>query len=307
MSDTVPVQAPDTQPIEDAVAQYRAQKPHRAKKRWTRFVLPAYTGFVLLYLSFPIFVMILYSFNDSDVGSGTSPRAKTEWLGFTTVWYRQLFNLPDLTTALQHSLLMAVIVSIIATALGTFLGIALGRYKYRGKTGTDFLLFLNIASPEIVLGVALASFFVTAGLTRGFTTILFSHVMFSIPFVAITVRARVQGLDRSLENAAMDLGANPVTTFMKVTLPLILPGILAGLGLAFALSIDDFVITDFVRGSYQMFPTFVYGTSRVGVPPQAFVMASLIFVFGAAIALLNIVVGGRKQARNTAIGTGGVR
>jgi spermidine/putrescine transport system permease protein len=290
--------------LERTLAEVRT--PNRPHKRWTRFVLPVYVGAVILYLSFPIFVMILYSFNDTDVGSGTTPRVKTQWVGFTTTWYKHIFDLPDLTSALEHSLANAALSSVVATIIGTFLGIALGRYRYRGKTGTDFLMFMNISSPEIVLGAALASFFVSITLTRGPVTLFLSHVMFSIPFVAITVRARVQGLDRSLENAAMDLFANPVATFFKVTLPLIFPGILAGELLAFALSIDDFVITQFVQGGWAMFPTYVLGVSRVGIPPQAFVMATLIFVAGLTIALIYLVNSLRRPAQRVPGGVAGV-
>jgi spermidine/putrescine transport system permease protein len=282
--------------VERAAADYAARTPNTPRKRWTRFILPTYTALVILYLSFPIFVIILYSFNDTDVGFGTTPRVKTQWLGATLAWYKHMFDIPDLTTAIQHSLLNATISALVAAMLGTLLGMSLGRYKYRGKGGTDFLLFLNISSPEIVLGAALAGFFVSFGLARGPVTVFLSHVMFCIPFVAVTVRARVQGLDRSLENAAMDLGANPITTFFKVTLPLIFPGILAGFMLAFALSIDDFVITQFVQGSFKMFPTYVFGVSRVGIPPQSFVIATVIFVTGAVIALANLLIGGRRRA-----------
>lgn len=288
----------ETAPLEQATDEYLAARtPNVPKKRLARLILPVYTTLVILYLSFPIFVIMLYSFNDTDVGFGTSPRVKSQWLGFTTTWYKQLFDIPDLTTALKHSLINAVLSAAVAALLGTFLGMSLGRYKYRGKGATDFLLFLNISSPEIVLGAALAGFFVSLGLiTRGPVTVFLSHVMFSIPFVAVVVRARVQGLDRSLENAAMDLGANPVTTFVKVTFPLILPGIVAGYMLAFALSIDDFVISQFVQGGFQLFPTFVYAIARVGIPPQAFVMATLIFTVGALIALTNLLVSGRKAS-----------
>jgi spermidine/putrescine transport system permease protein len=281
--------------VEQATEDFVARKPHAPRKRWTRFILPGYTALVILYLSFPIFVIILYSFNDTDVGFGTTPRVKTQWLGATLAWYKHIFDIPDLTLAIRHSLLNATLAAFVAAIIGTFLGISLGRYKYRGKSGTDFLLFLNISSPEVVLGAALAGFFVSLGLARGLVTVFVSHVMFCIPFVAITVRARVQGLDRSLENAAMDLGADPITTFFKVTLPLIFPGILAGFMLAFVLSIDDFVITQFVQGGFKMFPTYVFGVARVGIPPQAFVMATLIFVTGALIALANLVLGGRRR------------
>jgi len=272
-----------------------ARGPARApRRRWTRFILPSYTAAFILYLCFPIFVIILFSFNDTDTGFGTAPRVKTTWVGFTTVWYQRLFDIPDLTLALEHSLLIALLASLTAAMLGALLGLALARYRYAGKGTTNVLIFLAISSPEIVLGVALASFFVSLGLPRGLGTIFVSHVMFCIPFVAVTVRARAANLDRSLEDAAMDLGANPIVTFVKVTLPLIFPGILAGWLLSFALSMDDFVITQFVSGPATMFPTWVFGATKVGIPPHVFVFATLIFVGGLILAGVQVLVSRRR-------------
>jgi len=268
---------------------------HR-RKRWTRFILPSYTAAFLLYLSFPIFVIILFSFNQSNTGFGTSPRVKTTWIGFTTEWYHRLFEIPDLTVALKHSISIGLLSALAAATLGTFVGLALGRYQYRGRAATDFLIFLNISSPEVVLGAALASFFVSLGIPRGVFTLFLSHTMFSIPFVAITVRARASGLDRALESAAMDLGAGPVTTFMKITLPLVFPGILAGFLLAFALSMDDFVISNFVQGPATMFPTYVFAITKVGIPPHVFAFASIIFAGGVILALTQFVGFRRRKA-----------
>ena len=150
-------------------------------------------------------------------------------------------------------------------------------------------MFLNISAPEIVLGASLLSLFITFGVPRGMGTIIVSHVMFNIAFVAVTVRARLAGFDPSLEEAAQDLGAGPWTTFRKITLPIIFPGVLAGALLAFALSIDDFVITNFNAGTTQTFPLWVYGAVKVGIPPQVFVFGTLIFVFGALLAVVNVV------------------
>jgi spermidine/putrescine transport system permease protein len=160
-------------------------------------------------------------------------------------------------------------------------------------------MFLNIAAPEIVMGAALLSFFVTLNVPRGFATILIAHVMFNIAFVVVTVRARLAGFERSLEEVAQDLGAGPWTTFQKVTLPLIFPGILAGALLAFALSIDDFVITNFVAGTDTTFPLWVYGSAKVGTPPQVFVMGTLIFVAGVLLAIVGYVMQGRKGREET--------
>lgn len=280
----------------EAPARSETAPARTPRRRWTRFILPTYTAAFILYLCFPIFVIILFSFNDTDTGFGTAPRVKTTWIGFTTVWYRRLFDIPDLTAALRHSLVIALLASLTAAVLGALLGLALARYRYRGKGTTNMGIFLAISSPEVVLGAALASFFVTLGIDRGLGTIFASHVMFCIPFVAVTVRARAANLDRSLEDAAMDLGANPVVTFVKVTLPLIFPGILAGFLLAFALSMDDFVITNFVSGPATMFPTWVFGATKVGIPPHVFVFATLIFLGGLILAGVQVFVSRRRPA-----------
>ena len=265
-----------------------------ARRRWTRWLLPSYVAAFILYLSFPILVIIMFSFNQTRGGFGTSPRVKTTWIGFTTEWYGRLFDLPDLTAALRHSLTIGLLSALAATALGTLLGLALARYRFRGRAGADFVIFLSISAPEIVLGAALASFFVALGVSRGLSTLFLSHTMFSVAFVAVTVRARAAGLDRSLEAAAMDLGATPVTAFVKVTLPLLFPGILAGFLLAFALSMDDFVISQFTQGPATMFPTWVFGATRVGIPPHVFAFATIIFLTGATLAMVQALVSRRR-------------
>jgi len=245
---------------------------------------------VIVYLMLPILVMILYGFNDSS-----PKRVSFTWEGFTTQWYVHLFAIPDLTTAIKNSLFIATVSTIIATILGTLMGLALVRYRYRGRQSTDFVLFMNIAAPEIVLGASLLSLFVTLGVPRGILTIVIAHVMFNIAYVAITVRARLSGFDRSVEEAAQDLGAGPFATFTRVTLPLIWPGVLAGALLAFALSIDDFIITNFNAGSVVTFPLWVYGAVKLGIPPQVFVMGTLIFMGGAVIAVVNVLAQRRKN------------
>ena len=265
----------------------RASPPTR--RRWTRFVLPTYTALVLLFLVLPILVMILYGFNNSG-----PKRVSFRWLGFSLYGYEHLFAKPDLTAALKNSLVVAVISTLIATALGTLIALALVRYRFRGRAVAEVTMFMNISAPEIVLGASLLSLFITFGIPRGIGTIIVSHVMFNIAYVAVTVRARLAGFDRSLEEAAQDLGAGPFTTFWKVTLPLIYPGVIAGGLLAFALSIDDFVITNFVAGQAVTFPLWVYGAVKVGIPPQVFVMGTLIFAAGVLIATVNIVVQRRK-------------
>ncbi len=265
-------------------------EPFHAKKRWTRFILPTYAGLVMLYLVTPILIMILYGFNNSG-----PKRVSFRWLGWSLYGYIHLFAKPDLTQALKNSLLVGVVSTIIATILGTLIALALVRYRYRGRSATDFVLFLNISAPEIVLGASLLSLFISFGVPRGIATIIIAHVMFNIAYVAVTVRARLAGFDRSLEEAAGDLGASPMQTFVKVTLPIIWPGILAGGLLAFALSIDDFIITNFNAGTTQTFPLWVYGAVKVGIPPQVFVMGTLIFTGGVVIAAINVVAARRKK------------
>ncbi len=243
---------------EEATKAPTGLQPPRKKRRWTSFVLPVYSALVILYLILPILIMILYGFNASG-----PKRVSFRWLGFSLYGYSHLFAKPDLTAALKNSLIIAVVSTIIATALGTLIALALVRYRFRARTASDFVLFLNIAAPEIVLGASLLSLFVTFGVPRGMGTIIISHVMFNIAYVTVTVRARLAGFDRHLEEAAQDLGAGPWSTFLKVTLPLIWPGVLAGGLLAFALSIDDFVITNFNAGTAQTFPLWVYGAVKV--------------------------------------------
>lgn len=263
--------------------------PGPRRRRWARFILPAYVTVVLLYLVSPILVMILYSFNDSGF-----KKVSFRWLGFTAKWYPKVFDKPDLTAALKNSLIVASVSTVIATALGTMIALALVRYRFRGKTSTDFVLFMNIAAPEIVLGASLLSLFITFGVPRGLLTIVVAHVMFNIAYVAVTVRARLAGFDRALEEAAQDLFAGPWATFRRVTLPLIFPGVLAGALLAFALSIDDFVITNFNAGAVTTFPLWVYGAVKVGIPPQVFVMGTLIFAGGVVLAITNLFLQRRR-------------
>jgi spermidine/putrescine transport system permease protein len=272
----------------------RSEAPvHKPKKKMTRFILPGFTWLMILYLSLPILVMIVYSFN--AVPAVEPIRQTPKFQGFTLNWWRDAFGVGGLTDALKHSLLIAPLSALIATIAGTLLGLVLGRYSFRGKGGVNFTIFLAIAVPEIVLGSSLLSLFIQANVfTIGFQTILISHIAFSIPFVAVTVRARVAGLDRSLEDAAQDLFANPVTAFFKVTLPLIMPGIISGFLLAFVLSLDDFVITNFVSGPFNTFPIWVYGATRLGLPPQVNVIGTLLFSAGVIAAIVNVVLQRRR-------------
>lgn len=266
----------------------------RRRRRRTGVLLPVYSWLVIAYLILPVTVMIAYSFNKVTTGL---PQVSFAWNGFTTQWYRQWSNVPGLTQAFWLSIRLAIVSTVLATIVGTALALALVRYRpprFRGKTLVEQVMFLNIAAPEIVLGASLLGLFVTVNVARGFVTLLLAHVAFSIAYVAVTVRARLAGFDRSLEEAAADLGASSWTTFRKITLPLIMPGVLAGALMAFALSIDDFVTSNFVSGTVVPFPVWVYGATRIGIPPQVFVFGSVIFGVGILCALTSIVLSRRK-------------
>jgi spermidine/putrescine transport system permease protein len=268
--------------------------PRRARSpgsRWTRFVLPTYVFLVLLFTLVPIAVMILYGFNQSP-----SDRLTFAWNGFTLDWYRRLFEIPDLTSALVHSLEIAALSTVTAIVIGTPAALALARYRFRGRSLGDVVILADIAAPSVVVGASLLGFFVYVGVPRGFTTIFLAHVAFNVAFVIVVVQARVADLDESLVEAARDLGANPLVAFRKVTLPLIFPGILAAALLAFALSIDDFIITSFVAGQTLTFPLWVYGAVKVGIPPQVFVMGTLIFTVGVLFAIAGVIANRRAPA-----------
>jgi spermidine/putrescine transport system permease protein len=244
--------------------------------------LNAYAAVALVYLLAPIFVVILFSFND------THGRFNFTWEGFTLRHWEDPFKIQGLTDAMKTSVEIAAIATVGATVLGTMMAIALVRYSFRGRGPTNFFVFLPMATPEIVLGASLLSLFLAMGFATGFTTIVIAHIMFNISFVVVVVRSRLIGFDRHLEEAAQDLGANELTTFMRVTFPLIAPGVLAGALLAFALSIDDFVITNFNSGSTVTYPLYIWGAARVSIPPQVNVMATLIFVATLVIMLITV-------------------
>jgi spermidine/putrescine transport system permease protein len=267
--------------------------PKRERSRgWTYYVLPLYSAVFFLYLLIPIAFMIIYSFNQSP---SALPQVTAKWQGFTTEWYRQWNGIPGLGDAFFLSIKLALLSTVISAILGTLLALALVRYFFRGKAVTEQVMFTNIAAPEIVLGASLLGFFITINLDRGFQTLLIAHVMFCVAYVTITVRARLSGFDPMLEQAAQDLGATPWVTFWKVTLPLIFPGILAGALLAFALSIDDFVTSNFVSGQTVTFPLWVYGAVKIGVPPQVFVLGTAIFAAGLTLAVIALVFQGRAR------------
>jgi spermidine/putrescine transport system permease protein len=269
------------------------------RRRWTSFILPVFTGVMIFYLATPVFLMILYSFN--VLHNQEQPRQTARFICCTTQWWTEILDIPELNQALLTSIKVAIPAALVATALGSLIGIVLGRYSFGGRGLTNFVIFLAIAVPEIVLGSSLLAMIVQVNsigvpLSPGYLTILLSHIGFSIAFVAVVVRARVQGLDGALESAAQDLYATPPQAFVKVTLPLILPGIVGGFLLAFVLSLDDFVITNFVNGTTNTFPTWVFGATRIGVPPHVNVWGTVLFSIGILVAAVNLI-GGQRAAR----------
>jgi spermidine/putrescine transport system permease protein len=230
-------------------------------------------GLVLAYTLVPIVVILVFSFND-PVG-----RYNFTWVGFTLRHWGNAFGIEELTSALLVSLRLALLATLIATVLGTLMALALVRYEFLGRRGANFLIVIPIATPEVVIGSALLSFFLVLGAPAlGFQTLLIAHVMFCISFVVIVVRSRLIGFDRSLEEAAQDLGASPLQTFRLVTLPLMMPGVLGGAMLSFALSIDDFVISNFNSGTTVTFPLYIFGAAQRGIPPEVNVVAIILFV-----------------------------
>jgi spermidine/putrescine transport system permease protein len=249
-----------------------------------RHLLTLWSVLFFGYLVLPIAVVAVFSFN------APKGRFNFQWEHFTFSNWTHWNAIPGIQSAVQLSLEIAVIASILATALGTLLALALVRYGFRGRGTTNFVVFLPLSTPEIVLGASLLTLFLNFSTPLGFKTILIAHVMFCVSFAVVTVKARLVGFDRHLEEAAMDLGANEWTTFQKVTLPLIAPAILAALLLCFAISIDDFVVTYFVAGSRVTFPIFVWGAARVATPPQINVIGIAFFVIAVTAMLGNVFV-----------------
>jgi spermidine/putrescine transport system permease protein len=267
----------------------------KIRQKTGRRLINSAAGLGLLYLFAPIIVIVLFSFN--------KPKGKFNivWQGFTLDNWANPFSEPELTDALLVSLQVAGIATLCSTILGTLIALALSRYRFKGSGGVNLFLVLPLTSPEIVLGSSLATLFLARGVERGFMTVVIAHIMFQISFVAVTLRARIRGFDWSLEQAAMDLGATPQRAFWKVTFPLILPGILAAALLSFALSIDDFIITFFNAGSLMTFPLQIFGASRVAIPPQLNVLASMLLFGSIALMVGGLILESRKQRLATGI------
>jgi spermidine/putrescine transport system permease protein len=259
-----------------------------------RNALLIYAGVAVGYMLVPMAVITVFSFAET-------PRDRLNFAineGFTLEYWESAFSVTELNDALITSLELAALATLISTAIGTLMAIALVRHSFRGRRGANLLIVLPMATPEIVIGAALLSFFVVYGVALGFTTLLIAHVMFSISFVVVVVRSRLIGFDRSIEEAAADLGATPVQTFRHVTLPLLAPGVMAAGLLAFALSIDDFVISQFNAGATETFPLWVYGVALRGIPVQTNVLATILFL--AVVGAIALVIWQQRRAERMA-------
>ncbi|MCZ3386025.1 MAG: ABC transporter permease [Actinomycetia bacterium] len=255
--------------------------------RWVRAHLVQFcAALALLYMFIPVFVVVLFSFN--------SPTSKFNyvWNEFSTSAWVNVWKDPEITDSLTISIQVAVVSTIVATVLGSLIAFAIGRHKFRGRGATNLLIFMPMATPEVVMGSSLLTLFVAAQQegSLGPVTIIIAHIMFSISFVVVTVKARIAGLDSRLEQAAMDLYADEKTTFRKVTFPLVLPGIVAGAMLAFSLSFDDFVITNFTSGQTVTFPMYIWGAAGRGIPPEANVVGAIMFGIALIIVLVPEIV-----------------
>ena len=255
---------------------------------WMRSNAVLFVGILgIFYLLAPIAIIALFSFND-PVG-----RYNFEWVGFTTEYWQHPFAIQELTDALWTSIKLAFLTAIGATILGTLIAIALVRYQFFGRRAANLLIVVPMATPEVVIGASLLSMFLVYGAKLGFGTLLIAHIMFSISFVVIVVRSRLIGFDRSLEEASADLGASPLGTFWRITLPLLAPAVGSAAMLSFALSIDDFVISNFNSGSTVTFPLYIFGANQRGIPVQVNVIATMLFTI-TVIAMIAVI---RQQRR----------
>lgn len=254
---------------------------------WSRFnIVSVVLGFAFLYI--PIVLLVVYSFNES--------RLVTVWSGFSVKWYAELFKNQDLMDAAWVTLRVGVLSATIATILGTLGALALTRYtRFRGRTLFSGMIYAPLVMPEVITGLSLLLLFVAVGFDRGFWTVTLAHITFAMCFVAVVVQSRLVSFDRSLEEAAMDLGAPPVTTFMKITLPIILPAVVSGWMLAFTLSLDDLVIASFTSGpGATTLPMKIYSQVRLGVTPEINAVCTLLIGLVATGVIIASVVNKRR-------------
>lgn len=255
-----------------------------------KHLINAYVVIALTFLLIPIVYTIVFSFNDAR-------RTNIIWRGFTLDNWLTVCDAADVCRSFGNSILIALVSTVLATTLGTMIAIALVRYRFRFRQATTLLLFLPMATPEVVLGAGLAAQFLQLGVEKGLGTIIIAHTMFCISFVVVTVRARVAVLDPALEEAGRDLYASPSQVFWRITFPLLVPGIMAAALLSFALSFDDFIITNFNAGSETTFPRFIYTAAARGIPAEANVIASAVFFLAIILVLVAQVGGAIKRQR----------
>ena len=258
--------------------------------RWLRrHALHIYGVLAFAYIFTPIAYVTVFSFNRPT-------RTNLTWQGFTLENWQNPCAAPEVCTAVGNSLKIGLASTLVATVLGTMIAFALQRHRFRGRAATNTLIFLPMATPEIVLAASLLTLFLNMRVPLGFTTIIIAHVMFCISFVVVAVKARIASLDPRLEQAAADLYASELQTFRRITLPLVAPGILGAALLAFSLSFDDFIITNFVSGDVTTFPKFVYVAARRGIPADAYVVGAAMF-FISMIIVLGAELVRRRRAR----------
>ena len=254
------------------------------------WLLPLYSALALIFLLTPIVYTFVFSFNDSV-------KSNIVWVGFTLDNWTNVCDAQGVCAAFVTSILVGVVATLIATVLGTLLAIALARYRFRGRSVISLLLFLPMATPEVVLGAGLAAQFLTAGVPKGLGTIIIAHALFCLSFVVVTVKARVASLDPALEEAGRDLYGSAFQVFTRITLPLLMPGIIAAALLSFALSFDDFIITRFNNGGVETFPVFVYTAAARGMPPEANVIASAVFILALVIVVVAQTTSAARRKR----------
>ena len=257
--------------------------------RWFgKNLIRVYMALAFIYLFIPVAYTIVFSFNDSG-------KSNITWQGFTFEKWLNPCGAPRVCEALGNSVKIGLLATIFSTILGTLIAFAIGRYAVRGRSASNHLIFLPMATPEIVLGASILSLFLVFQINPGFWPTVIAHVVFCVSFVVVTVKARIASLDPRLEQAAMDLYANEFQTFRRVTLPLVAPGIAAAALLAFSLSFDDFIITNFNSGTVTTFPKFVYGAAARGIPAQANVIASAVFFLALAMVIIGQVVSRKRK------------
>jgi spermidine/putrescine transport system permease protein len=272
-----------TQPAsvhKEHVVKRTPSKPIRSVSRFfSRYSLWIYSIIAFVFLLIPIVYTVAFSFNDAR-------RSNIIWRGFTLDKWTRVCDAQGVCEAFANSILVGLLATLLATILGTMIAIALVRYRFRFRSATTLLLFLPMATPEVVLGAGLAAEFLSVGVQKGAVTVIAAHAMFCISFVVVTVRARVAGLDPALEEAGRDLYGSPTQVFIRITLPLLMPGIISAALLSFALSFDDFIITNFNSGAFVTFPKFLYTAAARGIPAEANVVASAVFFIAIAFVVI---------------------